>query len=551
MQLENIPATLIAEVEGFNPRSQTAIDEHLKLVSSIKEIGLQQPPIVRKDEGGFKLVAGHRRFKAALDAGLTEIPCLVREDSLDDSLVISMAENVNRVDLDPVDEAGGFKRMRAGGLTNKGIAAKVGVPEKLVTERIRILELPDEVQEMIRDKKDAFPLSCVKQLVAVAEKHAGLAIVCAEAVAGGRYSPREFAKDPVPLLAQFRASRSYPAFAVGQNYERAVFMLSEEGDAAGTEADELVGYPVGVRFNQEELDRALGAGVAILGKSTGQGAILDWEYASELASQKLVEFVADWKAKRQESGQEAEAEGFSMSSRVFDKEAGKYTEDPERATEIRKEQFAERQQEQAEAHAFNMRLGTELVQKFDRIEPTLQVLKAISAVGLRDARDLAARGMRYCYPAWVEEESKRLKDGRVKTKIVYKEVSACTEAVTTFLEGARTTEQYAGRVMILLLANRYADEKAIAMSSRGGSQPHGGNLAPGNWNALAASLDAIAKRKLSGSLYEEALERYERSQRPWASTSESDQGEGPTDADEAPPADEPDESDEQEPSEEE
>jgi hypothetical protein len=155
------------------------------------------------------------------------------------------------------------------------------------------------------------------------------------------------------------------------------------------------------------------------------------------------------------------------------------------------------------------------VQKFDRIEPTLQVLKAISAVGLRDARDLAARGMRYCYPAWVEEESKRLKDGRVKTKIVYKEISACTEAVTTFLEGARTTEQYAGRVMILLLANRYADEKAIAMSSRGGSQPHGGNLAPGNWNALAASLDAIAKRKLSGSLYEEALERYERSRRPW------------------------------------
>ena len=509
LNVKDIPIEQIAELEGFNPRTTTAIEDHLKLVDSIRAIGVQQPPIVRPEGDGFKLVAGHRRFKAAVDAGLKSVPCVIREDSLEDALVISVAENVNRADLDPVDVAGAFKRMRDNGLTNKGIAEKVGVPEKLVTERIRILDLPEEIQVMIREKREEFPLSCIKTLVQVAALHGPLATVCAEAVAGGRYSARDFAKDPVPLLAQFRASPSWPAYAIGNTYERKCFILSEDAHEAGLEADDLIGYEVGVRFNQDELDQALGAGVAIQGKDPGSGVILNSEFASELASKKLLAFVAELKAKKQDDQSDEGADdqqSISVSSRVYDPVAKSYTEDPERAKEIRKDEYQQRMAEQEKAHAFNMRLGTELVQKFDKIEPTLQVLKAIAYIGLDEAQDLAFRGMRYCYPAWVEEQKKTLKSGEVRTKIVYKDGPECRELVTKFLEGGRTADQYTGRLLILLLANRFADERAVARSNRGGGRPHGSHGALDNWQDLVANLDAIAKRKLSPTLYDEAQE---------------------------------------------
>jgi ParB family chromosome partitioning protein len=135
----------------YQPRQvfdETALAE---LVSSIKEKGVLQPLIVRSaGNDSFELIAGERRWRAAQKAGLKEVPVVIKEVSDRESLEIAIIENIQRAELNPVEEAEGYKRlMDEFSYTQEELAGKVGKERATVSNHLRILKLPDEVKNDI------------------------------------------------------------------------------------------------------------------------------------------------------------------------------------------------------------------------------------------------------------------------------------------------------------------------------------------------------------------------------------------------------------------
>ena len=140
------------EPNRYQPRRVFDDEKMAELTLSIQEIGVLQPILVRRTEGGFELVAGERRWRAARRAGLSAIPALVRDTGDRDSLEQAIVENVHRDDLNPLEEAAAFHRlMDEFGLTQHQVAVRVGRSRPAVANALRLLHLPDRVQQMIMD----------------------------------------------------------------------------------------------------------------------------------------------------------------------------------------------------------------------------------------------------------------------------------------------------------------------------------------------------------------------------------------------------------------
>mgnify|MGYP004511602777 FL=1 len=122
------------------------------LAESIRQYGVLNPLTVRRTaNGGYELVAGERRLRAARVAGLTDVPCLLINADGEDSSVIALVENVQRRDLDFFEEANGFKRLiEQFGLTQEEAARKVGKTQSAVANKLRLLRLSQQNMELIR-----------------------------------------------------------------------------------------------------------------------------------------------------------------------------------------------------------------------------------------------------------------------------------------------------------------------------------------------------------------------------------------------------------------
>jgi ParB family transcriptional regulator, chromosome partitioning protein len=135
------------------PRKSFDEAELNELASSIKTHGILQPILVRPIAGGkFEIVAGERRWRAAQKAGLHSIPAVVRELNEVEVLEIAIVENVQRMDLNPIEEAQGFQALiDRFGRTQQEIADAVGKSRPHIANMLRLLSLPDDLQEMVRD----------------------------------------------------------------------------------------------------------------------------------------------------------------------------------------------------------------------------------------------------------------------------------------------------------------------------------------------------------------------------------------------------------------
>ncbi len=135
----------------FQPRLKFAEEKILELAESIREKGVIQPIIVRAiEEGRFELIAGERRWRAVKSLGLDEIPAIVRRVSDADVLEMSIIENVQREELNPVDEAKAYRRLaQEFGFTQDAIASKVGKDKTSISNLLRILNLPESIQDYI------------------------------------------------------------------------------------------------------------------------------------------------------------------------------------------------------------------------------------------------------------------------------------------------------------------------------------------------------------------------------------------------------------------
>ncbi len=136
------------------PRQQFDQEALGGLVDSIREQGVIQPPIVRRRNGqeGFELIAGERRWRAAQLAGLKELPVVVKEASPAEAFEMALVENIQREDLNPIEEAEAFKRLiDEHSYTQSEVASRVGRDRSTVTNSLRLLGLPPDVRALVID----------------------------------------------------------------------------------------------------------------------------------------------------------------------------------------------------------------------------------------------------------------------------------------------------------------------------------------------------------------------------------------------------------------
>lgn len=132
------------------PRKSFNEEKIEELAASIKEHGIIQPIVVRKRKKGFEIVAGERRWRAAMKANLAQVPCLVREFDDEQNMLIAIIENMQREDLNPIEEAEGLRQMtETFGMTQEQVSKSVGKSRPYITNSIRLLKLPDYIRESV------------------------------------------------------------------------------------------------------------------------------------------------------------------------------------------------------------------------------------------------------------------------------------------------------------------------------------------------------------------------------------------------------------------
>jgi ParB family chromosome partitioning protein len=152
---ENQEGILFLDINDIKPNtkqprkyfSDEKIDE---LARSIETHGIIQPIMVRPSGEGYEIVAGERRWRAARRASLKQVPCIVRELSEEQNMLVSIIENMQREDLNPIEEADALNQMITRfGLTQEEVSKSVGKSRPYITNSLRLLKLPAEIQEMV------------------------------------------------------------------------------------------------------------------------------------------------------------------------------------------------------------------------------------------------------------------------------------------------------------------------------------------------------------------------------------------------------------------
>lgn len=253
----NVPIDRVVPNPGQPRRdfSQSALDD---LAASIREKGILQPLIVREREGGlFEIVAGERRWRAAQLAQLHEVPVLVRD--LDDTEVLEIAiiENIQRADLNAVEEALGYRQlMDKFGHTQERLAAALGKSRSHIANLLRLLHLPEEVQILLREGHlsagHARALVTLPDPVAAARRVVGEGLSVRETERLAQASPGTKPRIPRKVIekdADTRALEQDLSAALGLRVE-----IAHQPDGSGT---------LSVQYrNLEELDnlcRSIGA----------------------------------------------------------------------------------------------------------------------------------------------------------------------------------------------------------------------------------------------------------------------------------------------------
>lgn len=136
------------------PRIHFNKTELRELSESIQEHGVLQPLLVRKHGNGYEIIAGERRYQASKLAGLEELPVIIKDVNDEEMLALALIENLQRSDLNPVEEAKGYRQLiDASGMTQEALSKAVSKSRSAITNSLRLLDLPEVVQQMIFEGK--------------------------------------------------------------------------------------------------------------------------------------------------------------------------------------------------------------------------------------------------------------------------------------------------------------------------------------------------------------------------------------------------------------
>jgi ParB family chromosome partitioning protein len=152
--IQMVPITQIL-ANQFQPRKKFVQEDLESLAESIKQNGILQPILVRrKGDGVYELIAGERRLRAAKLASLSKVPVVIRNSKNDESTILALVENLQRKDLNPMEEAKAYSQLiKEFGLTQEKIAEKVGRERSSTANILRLVSLPSEIQRLIELEK--------------------------------------------------------------------------------------------------------------------------------------------------------------------------------------------------------------------------------------------------------------------------------------------------------------------------------------------------------------------------------------------------------------
>lgn len=493
-------------VEGFNPRTLLEEQALADLTVSVTEHGvLEALGVSPLPDGTFQVVSGHRRYAACVRAGFKPtdlVPVTIRETDDTDRLVNAYEANQHREDLSPLDDALTFARLRAGGLTQKGIAEKLKISEKLVSDRLVIADLPEDLRELFRSDWPTSAARPLKRLVDIGDRGEQLArrVITALHDTDGTFGyylahrgPADFASHPFDIISHVaqdmpdsqaitvQASHNgagggfhvpdvhYGGIGGGINPERLGKALSSDTRQliaamhGGRKAGDYYRYRIHV--DQAVVDALMAAQVAIPNRTDGSPSVVVCLDLDLLAT--LVEPIvqADHKRWTKAIAKQKRSQGTTGGQEKADEKAREAAE-------------------ALQARDFNLRLGENLS---DLLETDLNMDVARFLVytmlqghtygsSQSTVMQLALRGLRYVLPQWQQViEVKSTGGTRVRypgegTKNPTGQDTPAdqppVDLLTDWLDLATTPKQLIGRAIVIYAAAMHAKEEAVPKSRR-------------------------------------------------------------------------------------
>lgn len=242
------------------PRNEFKEDSLLELAESMKEYGVLQPLLVQKKGDFYEIIAGERRWRAAKLAGLKEVPVVIREYTKQQSMEIALIENVQREDLNPIEEAKAYQRlMQEFGLKQEEIAARVAKNRVTITNSMRLLKLDERVQDMLIQNQ----------------------------ITGGHARALLSVEDPE---LQFQLAGKIVAESLSvREVEKLVKSLSKKKEPK-EKKEEDVSLSLIFRELEDRMKSAMGTKVSINRKDKNKGRV-EIEYYSEAELERIVELI--------------------------------------------------------------------------------------------------------------------------------------------------------------------------------------------------------------------------------------------------------------------
>ncbi len=244
------------------PRTRFTEENLEELAQSIRVNGIIQPIIVRRKGDKYEIVAGERRWRASQKAGLQKVPAVVKEVSDEKLLELALIENIQRQELNAIEEAKAYRNLvETVGLTQEMIAERVGKNRTVVTTFLRLLKLPDDIQKLIEEEK-------------ITAGHAR-ALLMAENVE----SQRRLAQKIIEMSLSVRET------------EKAAKRLGKENNMEAEKPSAKVRIDANVKAAETKLRRQLGTQVQIFPDGKGTGGKIEIEFYSESDLDRIYQLI--------------------------------------------------------------------------------------------------------------------------------------------------------------------------------------------------------------------------------------------------------------------